>query len=143
MSLIYDDKVCKWVSRQIFKQDHLFDDKCVGIGVALNGKVIAGVVYSNFMLRPDGSPLSIEMSVASTDRRWCTKQNLRAFFAYPFIELGLKRVQTTCSAERPEIIDFNHRLGFVEEGEHREAWPLGGNAISFSMLNNECRWING
>jgi len=36
---------------------------------------------------------------------------------------------------------FNKRLGFQLEGIHRQAWPMGGDALSFGMLKPECKWI--
>lgn len=140
MTLIYgcSKDVRSWVSNQIFGHPDNWDDKVEAIGVVKDGQLIAGVVYSDY--HPN---LSIEMSVASIDKTWATRHNLRAFFSYPFIQLGLKRVQTLCSALEGDTIVFNKRLGFQQEGSHREAWPLGGDAVSFGMLKHECRWLNG
>lgn len=107
-----------------------------------DGKIIAAVTYNNFKMRPDKTLFTVEMGVYSCDRRWATKEFLRAVFEYPFVQLGFERVSTACSAERPEVIAFNEKLGFVPEGCHRKAWPLGGDSISFSMLKEECKWIN-
>lgn len=131
-----DKNVCEWVSLQLFKEPDGFSDLAVGIGVILQGRIIAGVIYDRYI--PD---LTIEMSVASVDKRWATRHNLKAFFMYPFIELGLKRVQTLCSAKEEDTMRFNQRLGFKQEGYHRQAWPMGGDAVSFGMLKDECVWI--
>lgn len=133
-----DKDVCAWVGEKIFGDPESFDEKCRAIGVLHRGNLIAGVVYSNY--HPGRS---IEMSVASIDKRWCNRHNLRAFFKYPFIDLGVKRVQTLCSANNKGVIMFNKRLGFKQEGRHPEAWPLGGEAISWGMLAPDCEWIKG
>jgi RimJ/RimL family protein N-acetyltransferase len=130
-----DKEVCEWVSQKLFK-DHDSFGLSSAIGVVCKGKLIAGVVYNNYHPR-----LSMEMSVASIDKRWCTRHNLKAFFKYPFIDLGVKRVQTLCSAQDEGVIMFNKRLGFTLEGLHREAWPHGGDAFSWGMLKSECRWV--
>ena len=137
----YDDIVCDWVSAQLFGRTGRFDRNCRAIGVENDKGLIAGVVYSNYRTKPDGNGLTVEMSIASIDKSWCTKSNLRTFFSYPFIQLDLERVQTTCSANEPDVIAFNKRLGFVHEGTHRKAWSLGGDALSWSMLKDECKWI--
>jgi len=142
LKLLYgvDQGVSDWVSKEIFGVSGQFE-KSKAIGVIDGNKLIAGVVYSNMHTRPDGDPYMIEMSVASIDKRWATRHNLKAFFSYPFIQLRLERVQTHCKADDEGIFMFNHRLGFQQEGYHRQFWPMGGDAISFSMLRHECKWI--
>lgn len=135
-----DADVSAWASEQLTGQKDRFKND-PAIGVVRDGVLICGVIYSNYAMKTDNSPLSIEMSIASTDKRWATKKNLRVFFNYPFIQLGVERVLTVCSAERPEIIRFNERIGFVKEGLHRKAWPMGGDAVSFGMLKPQCKWI--
>lgn len=138
--LIYDARkdLLDWASKQIFGDTgHVFDEASEAIGVALGDRLIAAVIYSNH------SPnLNIEMSIASIDKRWATRSNLKAFFAYPFIQLGLKRVSTQCSANEGSIIEFNRRIGFTPEGYHRQAWHTGGDVVSFGMLKHECKWLD-
>lgn len=114
-----------------------------GIGVIEDdGKLIGGVVYNNYQLTADGKPLSIEMSLAMVDKKWCTRNNIRALFAYPFIQLDVKRVQVTCREDDTFLRDLHKRFGFTFEGIAREAHPLGGNSAVSSLLKHECRWIN-
>lgn len=132
--------MAEWASNGLFGVPDYFGN-CTAIGVTHKENLIAGVVYNDYRKKPDGTPHSIEMSIYSIDRRWATRQNLREFFAYPFIRLGLKRVQTICSAQEEGVILFNQRLGFIKEGTHRDAWHFGGDAISWSMLKDECPWL--
>lgn len=132
-----DKEILEWVSLQLFEEKDGFSTQDKAIGVVLDNKLIAGVVYNRYV--PN---ITIEMSIASIDKRWATRHNLRAFFSYPFIELCLKRIQTLCSATDEGIIMFNKKLGFTQEGLHRQAWPMGGDAISWGMLKSECKWIN-
>ena len=142
MKLLYgcDDGVARWVSQQIFNNPDQFSNYRA-IGIIDGERLICGVVYSDYRERPDGTPLTLEMSIASVDKRWANRHNLKALFAYPFIQLGLERVQTLCSANEGDIMNFNKRLGFKQEGIHRGLWPMGGDAVSFSMLSHECKWI--
>lgn len=131
-----DKDVCEWVSIKLFKENNRYVDTCRAIGVVEDGILIAGVVYSSYC--PNHS---IEMSVASIDKRWANRHNLKAFFSFPFIQLGLERVWTQCSAEQEGVIMFNKRLGFKQEGFHPKGWPMGGDSLSFGMLRENCKWV--
>lgn len=83
----------------------------------------------------------LEMTVASIDKQWATRHNLKALFSFPFIQLRLKRVNTQCDSQNEGLIMFNKRLGFKEEGRHKNAFPTGSDAISFGMLKEDCKWL--
>ena len=131
-----DKKILSWASLLLFNEPDAFDEKSKVISVFKDNKIIAAVIYTNY--QPE---ISIEMSIASVDKKWGTRYNLRAFFKYPFIDLSVKRVTTLCSANEKGIIMFNKRLGFKLEGYHRQAFFDGSDAVSFGMLKAECRWI--
>lgn len=119
----------------------------LGVGKAIgvtedDGKIIGAVIYNGFAVDAQGKPLSIEMSLAMVDKKWCTRNNIRALFAYPFIQLDVKRVQVTCREGDLFLRDLHKRFGFTFEGIGRMAHPLGGNSAVSSMLKHECRWIN-
>lgn len=137
MNLVYgqDDIVAEFVGNLLMKDQEAFKP-CKAIGVEHNGELIAGIVYNKY--EPN---LLIEMSIASIDKRWATRHNLRALFIYPFIQLNLKRVQALCSAKDEGVKMFLKRLGFTHEGTHPCAYHDGGVAMSFGMLKHECRWL--
>jgi len=130
-----DKEVCSWVSRKLFNEPDRFETS-KAIGVTSGETLIAGIVYSSWC--PNHS---IEMSIASIDKQWCNGHNLRAFFSFPFIQLGLERVWTQCSAEQEGVIIFNKRLGFKQEGYHPKGWPMGGDSLSWGMLKGDCKWL--
>lgn len=141
--VIYEPKklLLEWASKGLFGSPDRFDEKDTVIGIAKNGRIICAVVYTNYRIDTFCNPLSIELSIYSIDKTWATRQNISTFFKYPFIQLGLKRVQTVCSARDDGVIMFNQRLGFKQEGIHPEAFPDGGDAISFGMLKGDCKWL--
>lgn len=144
MTLLYgaDEQVCNWASKELFGKEGMFNyPYAKGTGVTLDNRLVAGIIYDGIRCYPDGRFHQLEMSIASVDKRWCTRHNLRELFAYPFIQLDLERVQTTCSASNEGVIMFNQRLGFKKEGVHRQAWLMGGDSVSFSMLRSECEWL--
>lgn len=137
----HDAAVAEWVGTRVFGIPSVFDDKVRAIGLERNGSLIAGVVYSDFREDVNGNPLSIEMSIATVDKKWATRHNLRTFFAYPFIQLRLKRVQAVTSVNNEGAIKMLKRLGFSQEGLHKGAYLDGTDAVSFGMLNHECGWL--
>lgn len=134
--LVYgeDEKVARWVGERLARDAEAFVP-CKAIGISKNGKLIAGVVYNNYVGH------LIEMTIASIDKRWCSGHNLRALFSYPFIQLNLKRVQALCSANDEGVQMFLKRLGFIHEGTHACAYHDGSDALSFGMLKNQCKWL--
>lgn len=134
----YNRDITGWVYKQLGFGTVSDDDKAIGIVV--DDTLIGGVVYNDFRLGKDG-PLSIEMSIATVDKRWINRNNLNALFAYPFIQLNVKRVQATTRADNAAVCRFLARLGFTFEGIGREAHPLGGDVAVYSMLQPECKWI--
>ena len=140
--LVYgqDERVLTWISTNLFNNpDHLYGS--VSIGIEHDGKLICGVAYNNFSTKPDNSPLLIEMTIYSVDKRWCNRHNLNALFGYPFIQLGVERVQALSSLRDEAVSDFLKRLGFTLEGYHRSAYADGTDALSWGMLKSECKWV--
>lgn len=133
--IIAGDQIKIWTSRQIFGREDGFDEKCTALGVSIRNQIVCGVVYSDY--KPG---ISIELSIASVDRRWCTRHNLRILLSYPFIQLGLKRVQCFCSVHNEEAISMLTRLGFAREGVHRMAYHNGDDAYSYALFDDN-KWI--
>lgn len=140
MTLIYgnDESLSRWAGKVICCDPEAFSKPSVAIGIMDKGKLLGAVIYNNY--RP-GKVGSIEMSIATIDRRWATRHNIRALFLYPFAQLSLGRVETHCRAQDEGVINFLTRLGFVREGLHRQASHDGSDALSFSMLRHECKWL--
>lgn len=136
----HDEAVTQWVEAQL---QTTLGRPSVAIGVVADEQLSAGITYTHYVQDPrDGAPRSIEMSIASTSPRWCTRRVLHFLFRYPFLDLGVGRVQVTVHRRNKHTRNFVERLGFVYEGKGRRAWPTGGDAVVYSMLPHECRWIS-
>lgn len=140
--IVYDahKELCEWANIGIFGFGS-YQDGDKAIGLIRNGVLIASTTYSNFQSRADGSLFSLEMGIFTIDKRWATRQYLRAIFKYPFIQLGLERVQIVTSVNNEGVNSLVQRLGFTKEGRHRKAWHTGCDAFSWSMLKGECKWV--
>ena len=136
-----DEEIADWVYFNLFGiAKHEFG-KCTAIGFAVDGYLIGGVVFHNYQTKIDGSPLFIEASIATVDKRWATRQNLKHIFMYAFGQLKLKRMQAITAVSNERAKTMLRKLGFKQEGTARFAYPTGEHACIFSMLSHECRWI--
>lgn len=137
-----DKGVTTWVSLGLFKTSDAFDlNLSRAIGISHKGKLICGVVYNNLQTDIYDKPYSIEMTIYSIDKRWCTRDNIAALFAYPFSQYNLKRVQATTREDNGHVRAFLERLGFKLCGIARMGHPDLCNAAVYDMLKHECRWI--
>lgn len=138
MMLVYghNRELCAWASLGLFGEPDGFDEKAVAIGVIRDDKLIAAVIYSNYL-----PSISMEMSIYSIDKKWATRYNLKRLFSYPFIQLDLKRVAAMCSASNEGVVMFLKKLGFQQEGRHPQARHDGDDALSFGMLKHQCKWL--
>jgi RimJ/RimL family protein N-acetyltransferase len=130
-----DDRVAEWVGEKLMRDSEAFKP-CVAVGIERDGELIAGVVYNKY--EPN---LLIEMTIASIDKTWCSRHNLKALFSIPFTQYNLRRVQALCSATDKGVQMFLKRLGFIHEGVHPFAYHDGGTAFSFGMIKHNCKWI--
>lgn len=136
----YDRAVAEWVRRRL--TDPPVEDwgPCVALGIARGPELVAGIVFNNYR-HP-----SIEASIASSTPSWCSRRNLAAIFAYPFRQLGCRRVGAMTGITNQPARAFLCRLGFREEGILRQALPPSaanpmGDAVLYGITLAECRWL--
>lgn len=134
-TLVYgqDTRVRDWVAERIGED---LSDANVAIGVEEDGELIAGVAYNMY------TGAAICMNVAATPgKRWTTKEFMYAFFAYPFVQLGCRRVTGLVRASNVVARKFDEHVGFTQEGVLRQAFADGEDAILYGMLKSECRYL--
>lgn len=134
-NLIYghEDRLLPWACARIgipgFRRD------AFSLGLEKDGELVAVVVFDCF------SETDCNMHIASDGTgRWMNKALLLAAFAYPFGQLGLRRVTGMVPANNEAALHFDENLGFVREGYHRNALP-DGDLISLGMLRENCRFF--
>lgn len=132
MRLVFgtDEYVCRWIAARVDAE--IRNGKA--IGVADGERLVAGVAYSNWR------GCDVEMLCAAESRRWLSRSNLRAFFTYPFVQLGCLRVTAIVDKKNKHSRQFIERIGFRLEGVHPQALD-GRDAISYGMLRRNCRWL--
>ena len=112
-----------------------WNDRSASIGVVEDGRVLAGVVFHDYI----PAARWCEMSVAVDDPGAVTRRLLRHVFHYPFRQLRLRRLQAVTA--KPEAARLLERLGFRREGTLRAYMNDGTDGEMFSMLPAECRWL--
>ena len=127
----HDVGVARWAANELGIEGF---GACTALGVVLEDNLIAGVVYHNYR------DTNIEMSIATLSPRWASRNTLFCIFAYPFNQLGVKRVTCLIDTLNESCINLVERLGFTHEGTLREAHP-NGDAEIYGMLKAECRWL--
>ncbi len=126
-----DDYLKRWAAQRIGIDGF---GPSAAIGVQRDGEIIAACVYHDYR---DGQ---IEASIAASSQRWANRSVLFGLFAYPFIQVGAKRMLVTCSEANHKAMKMNRQLGFVEEGRLRKMFGKH-DAVLFGMLKQECKWI--
>jgi len=133
-TLIYgqEDRLLPWAQAQIgttFRRD------AYTIGLERDGALVAVVVFDSF------GECDVCMHIASDGTKaWMTKGLLLATFAYPFTQLGLRRVTAMVPAKNTAALAFDENIGFVREGYHPHACP-DDDLISLGLLRENCRFI--
>lgn len=133
--LIYgeENRLLPWAKDRIgingFRRD------AYSIGLERDGDLVAVVVFDCF------SDADVNMHIASDgSRHWMNKSLLVAAFAYPFIQLGMRRVTGLVPASNHKALAFDEHIGFVREGYHPHALP-SGDTVSLGLLRENCRFI--
>jgi len=133
--LIYgrEDILLPWVAERIGLPGFNASAKAIGIGD--ESGIRGAVVYDCI------GPADCSMHVASDgSRHWITREFLYHAFAYPFLQLGLRRVTAMVPAKNLHALRFDEKLGFVREGYHPHGMP-DDDLVSLGMLRANCRFI--
>ncbi|WDZ78750.1 GNAT family N-acetyltransferase [Ensifer adhaerens] len=106
----------------------------VTMGVVEDGGLLAGVVFHDYA--PEAGV--IELSAASTSKRWLTRPVLKGMFAYPFQEIGCQMVVLRVSERNAGMIAIAERFGF---SPHRIPRLRGREEaeIVFTLTDNDWR----
>lgn len=102
-----------------------------------DGCITAVVVYNNY-IRANSIDMHVVSSVAG---KWLTRPFLATVFAYPFEQLGVRRVTARIGANNPKAEHFLRSLGFTHEGTIRKGWEPNIDLLIYGLLKEECRFL--
>tara|TARA_R110000787_G_scaffold126662_1_gene237967 strand:+ start:308 stop:802 length:495 start_codon:yes stop_codon:yes gene_type:complete len=132
-----DHDVIQWVFERLpySSIDDIDYFSFVGIGLEDSGSYIAGCLYSNH------SGHNIDMHFATDSPKCATKRNFRAWFGYPFLQLGCKRVTAIIVKSNKKSRKFVERAGFRLEGVARKGFDGIRDACIYGMLFEDCKYL--
>lgn len=129
----FDDIVGTWVHTRL--NGHWSSGRGTTIGILNDaGKIVVGWTYSDF----NGANCVIDV-VADVDG-WCTPEALYMLFAYPFDQLGCKRVTSPVAATNTHCIKFVEWLGATHEATLTDACKTG-DVLIYRLFKQDCRWL--
>ena len=128
--------IARWVEARV--PGYRSFDTPSGFGVLREGRLAAGVVFHNY----DARAGDIEVVIAAESPRWASREVFFAAFAYPFLQLGCRRVTARVPVANLRARRLVEGLGFVLEGLLRSAAEDGGDVLFYGMLKSECRWVD-
>jgi RimJ/RimL family protein N-acetyltransferase len=132
--------VAQWVASRIRHQEPFVTGyEAIG-AIDSAGSIIGGFVYSEHRAFNGGGSVAI---CAAGERDWLSRGNLKVFFGYPFLQLGCHRMQAMVAKSNKRARKVIERLGFVNEGCVRQGLGPNKDAILYSLLRHDCRWIKG
>lgn len=136
MKLVFgqDAAVGEWVARRIPHVTTPFVN-FTAIGVSIDGKPVAGVVYSDYVEEFG----TMQLSMAADTPRWAGKGVIRALLHYPFEQVGINKLWTSTLATNERALKFNKGVGFTREAILRHQFGRKNHAVICSMLANEYR----
>jgi len=132
--------VAAWVAARIPQLESAADfGACMAIGVeGADGSPLGGVVFHNWQPRFG----SVEASFASASPRWLSRRIILGIMAYPFGQLGCRRLTAVTPKRAREARAFLDAFGFKREGVIRQGFGAD-DAIVSGMLKREwerSRW---
>ena len=112
MKVFYGDdaNVSRWVAERIPHVDDFGPCSALGV-VNSKGEPVAGVVFHDYQPKCG----TIQISMAANTPRWATKRIIKEILAYPFYQLGVRKVWTATPHTNERAIRFNIGIGLKKE----------------------------
>jgi RimJ/RimL family protein N-acetyltransferase len=109
--------------------------KFEALGAYRGDRLIGGFLYTNFRPIAEGWN-SIDMHMAGGDG-WLTRRTLRAFYAYPFLQLDCSRVVGSIRADNTTARHIAEGMGFKLDGTIRSGISPERDTCVYTMTRAE------
>jgi len=127
-----DNRVGEFISKRLNRI--WIPGEATTIGLEKDGKLVAGVMYS------DCNGSNVCMHVAAEGKEWMTREYLWFCFYYPFEQLKVKRITGLVDDDNQAALEFDLHLGFKEEYRLKDAGK-NGDLIILVMRKEDCRFL--
>lgn len=105
------------------------------LGVVRRGVLLGGVVYHDYRT------FDIMFSGAFDRVGWALPGTLRSLFAYPFLDLDVRRMTACTGRKNKKARKTLEGLGFRLEGVCRRGLDGFDDACIYGMLKENCKWL--
>lgn len=109
----------------------------VAIGFSRGSEIVGAVIFTDWRPVPGGGSIHIW----AAGHNWISRRTLKAIFDYPFNQLGCHRVHTFIAKQNRTSRKLAEGVGFKFEGVGRKLINTHLDAMIYSILKDECRWI--
>lgn len=99
--------VTRFVS-ELIPGGHRGFDKASAIGYVLDDELIGGTIFHNFS--PEAGV--VELTTASTNPRWLTRETMHAMFSIPFDQWGCQMIILRVAEDNDRMVKIAKRYGF-------------------------------
>lgn len=110
--------------------------ECRAVAVMRDNRIAAAAIYYNFR-GVAGIDRQCEISFASDDPNWATRQTVTFILHYPLVQLDCRRITALTEADNERVHRLLSGVGFVREGRHLDMFG-DKPAVSFGMTQ---RWF--
>lgn len=105
------------------------------ISVFDKGKLLGGNVLTGY------TGASIHLHTAGFAPKWATRDFLWVAFAYPFLQLGCKKVFGQVPESNTRALEIDLKLGFKVVARIEDVFPDGA-CLVLALAREDCRWLN-
>lgn len=128
------DRVAKFVADKVGMTDGFV--RYEAIGLEEDGRLIAGVVYTDYTNRNMFVHLAAEPGA-----RWMTRRFLGVGFRYPFMQVGVDRITGWTEDSNEVAKKFNEHMGYTEEARLKGAARDGSDVVLYVMWKKDCKYL--
>ena len=122
--------VLAWIERRVPDCAPLGD--AAAIAVIRDGRIAAAAAFNNYR-----AGASVELTFAADTPRWASRTAIESILAYPFLQLGVRRVCATTRTTNRRARKLLEGLGFLREGTMHDVFE-DGHAALYGMTR---RWF--
>jgi len=110
------------------------------LGAYRGERLLGGFLYTNYRPIADTGLYSVDMHMAG-EPGWLTRSTLRAFFAYPFLQLNCSRLVGSIRADNAAARRVAEGIGCKLDGVVRSGISSELDTCIYTMTRPECLWI--
>lgn len=134
-----DVEIASWVADRIPEAGPESFRKSTAIGVASGDRLIAGVVYHNYMPQHG----TCELSMAADSPMWAKHDVIAGLLHYPFEQMEIYKLWTATPRDYTAALKVNLHIGFKREAVLAHHYGKKRHAVICRMLQPDYRRLYG